>query len=135
MELRFNVYGVFLGDARGLQSGLQRFHLERCGASMVREKMQSPLFRDGELRAFRRFMDKIGPSRVPTIRIYRLEALQEQKRTRFRKQTRVGEVLLSAFRTIPFSFATIYAQNSARETSCSESFVQTAPTALAEWFP
>jgi len=98
LELRSLSYAVFsLVIHADCKVGCNRFHLERCGASTAREKMQSRLFRDGELRAFKRFMDKISPSREPTIRIYRLESLQEQKRTRFRKQTRVGEVLLSDF--------------------------------------
>ncbi len=58
-------------------------------------KMRSPLGLDRELEAA--FIEDIGAPREPTIRIYRLEPLQKQHRTHFRKQTRVGEVLFSDF--------------------------------------
>src|SRR5262249_43807596 len=60
-------------------------------------KRKEPGVPDKELRDFGAFMHVIGPSRVPTIRIYRLEPHQKQGRTHFRKQTRVDEVLLSDF--------------------------------------
>jgi hypothetical protein len=59
--------------------------------------MQKPAVQDRELKALTAFMDNIGSSREPTIRIYRLETPQKQHQTRFRKHTRVGEVLLSDF--------------------------------------
>jgi hypothetical protein len=58
---------------------------------------------DAELAMCAGFMTDIGPSRLPTIRIYRLEPHQKQLGKRFRKQTRPEEVLLSDFSHNPSS--------------------------------
>ena len=60
--------------------------------------MQNSLVQDKKLQAF---MEDIGPSRVPTIRIYRLKFDQKQSQTHFRKQIRVGEAPLSDFSRDP----------------------------------
>jgi len=66
------------------------------GVNLIPMRRKRPIHKPDNDKTLVAFMEDVFPDREPTIRIYRIEPNEMRQNTRFRKQTRIGEVCLSA---------------------------------------